>query len=336
DGVAGGAGDLVDDDPLLAGDLVQQRGLAHVRAADQGDPARTAHGGAEGLRGRLRQRLEDLVQHVAGAAAVQGGHRVGLAEAEGPQVGGVGLAARAVHLVGAQHDRLARLAQQPDDGLVGVGGADLGDHHEHHGVRGLDGVLRLSGDGGVDAEDVLLPAAGVDDLEAAAGPLGLVGDPVPGDTGLVLDDGLAAADDAVHEGRLADIGAANDGEYGERAVSGGLDGALHVLEVEALLRGELHELRVLGVAERPVVVLGRALVGVRAAGVDVAVPEGRPSCLIVVFGGAPGHGHATAQGRSAPGEAPRVLQVRGELLLYAFGGRVQRLAGAPSAAVAGL
>src|SRR5690606_2281517 len=164
----------------------------------------------------------------------------------------------------------------------------------------------------------------------------LVGDPVPGDTGLVLDDGLAAADDAVHEGRLADIGAANDGEYGERAVSGGLDGALHVLEVEALLRGELHELRVLGVAERPVVVLGRALVGVRAVGLDVVVHEVRTSSFIVVVGGAPGHGHATTQCRSAPGEAPRVLQVRGELLLDAFGGRVQRLAGAPSAAVAGL
>ena len=170
---------------------------------------------------------------------------------------GVGLAARAVDLVGAEHDGLAGPAQQLDDGLVGVGGADRGVHDEDDRVGGLDRVLGLGGDGGVDAEDVLLPAAGVDDLEAAACPLGLVGDAVAGDAGLVLDDGLAAADDAVHQGRLADIRAADDGEDGQRAVAGLLDRALDVLGVEALFRGELHELRVLGVAK-----LLRAVAGV--------------------------------------------------------------------------
>ncbi|MDQ1020708.1 hypothetical protein QFZ43_007257 [Streptomyces afghaniensis] len=131
------------------------------------------------------------------------------------------------------------------------------------------------------------PAAGVDDLEAAARPLGLVGHTVASDTGLVLDDGLAAADDAVHQGRLADIGAADHGEDGQRAVPGRLDRDLDVLEVEALLRGELHELRVLGVAERPVVVLGRAFVGVRAVGLGVVVHEVRTSSFIVVVGGVP-------------------------------------------------
>ena len=42
DGVAGGAGELVDDDALLAGGLVQQRGLADVRAAEDRDAARAA------------------------------------------------------------------------------------------------------------------------------------------------------------------------------------------------------------------------------------------------------------------------------------------------------
>ncbi|CAM5711636.1 hypothetical protein SVIOM342S_05728 [Streptomyces violaceorubidus] len=207
-----------------------------------------------------------------------------LAEAQRPQVGGVRLAARAVDLVGAQHDGLAGLAQQPDDRLVGVGGTDLGVHDEDDRVGGLDGVLGLGGDGGVDAQDVLLPAAGVDDLEAAARPLGLVGDAVAGDAGLVLDDRLTAADDAVHEGRLADIGAADDGEDGQRAVPGLLDRALDLLDVEALFGGQLHELRVLGVAERPVVVLLA-----RALGVDVVVHEVRTS-FIVVIGGAPGTG----------------------------------------------
>ncbi|GAA3101927.1 hypothetical protein GCM10017687_11310 [Streptomyces echinatus] len=106
--------------------------------------------------GGLRQRFQDGVQHVAGAAAVQGGDRVRLAEAEGPQVGRVRLAAQAVDLVGAQHDRLAGLAQQPYDGLVGVGRADLGVHDEDDGVGGLDRVLGLRGHRGVDTEDVLL------------------------------------------------------------------------------------------------------------------------------------------------------------------------------------
>ncbi len=281
DRVAGGAGQLVDDDALLAGHLVEQRGLADVGAADQGDAARAADGGAEGLCRGLGERLQHLVQHVAGAAAVQRGDGVRLPQTQRPQVGGVGLAARAVDLVGAQHDRLAGLAQQPYDGLVGVGGADLGVHDEHHRVGGLDGVLGLRGHGRVDAEDVLLPAAGVDDLEAAARPLGLVGDAVTGDTGLVLDDGLAAADDPVHQGRLADIGAADDGEDGQRAVPGLLDRALDLLDVEALFGGQLHELRVLGVAERPVVVLLA-----RALGVDVVVHEVRTS-FIVVIGGNP-------------------------------------------------
>ena len=42
DRVAGGAGQLVDDDALLARGLVQQAGLADVRPAEDRDPARAA------------------------------------------------------------------------------------------------------------------------------------------------------------------------------------------------------------------------------------------------------------------------------------------------------
>ncbi len=270
DRVTGGAGQFVDDDPVLARDPVQQGGLADVRAADQGDPAGAAERGAELLGRGVRQGLQDRVQHVAGAAAVQRGDRVGLAEAQRPQGGGVGLAALAVDLVGAQDDGLAGPAQQLDDGLVGVGGADGGVDDEDDRVGRLDGVLGLGGDGGVEAQHVLLPAAGVDDLEAASGPFGLVADAVAGDAGLVLHDGLAAADDPVHQGRLADIGAADHGEHGERAVTGLAEGALDLLGVEALLRGELHELRVLGIAKFSVLVA-------RAVGVNLVVHEVRSS-----------------------------------------------------------
>ncbi|MCZ1005175.1 hypothetical protein O1M63_57060 [Streptomyces mirabilis] len=65
-----------------------------------------------------------------------------------------------------------------------------------------------------------------------------------------------------------------------------VDRALDVLDVEALFRGELHELRVLGIAKRPVLVLGRAG---RAVGLDVVVHEVRTSSFIVVIGGPPAY-----------------------------------------------
>ncbi len=176
---------------------------------------------------------------------MQGGDRVGLAQAERPEVGGLGLGGLAVDLVGAEHGRLAGPADDLDQGLVGVGGTDGGVDHEQHRVGLLDTQLGLGGDHGVDAEDVDLPAAGVDDLEAAAVPGGLVADAVAGDAGLVLDDGLATADDAVDQGRLADVRAADDGQHRKRGV-GAVAEAVDVVEVEALLGGERHELGVVG------------------------------------------------------------------------------------------
>ena len=151
---------------------------------------------------------------------MQGRDRPGLAEAEVPQRRGVGLGALVVDLVGDQDDRLAGAAQQLDDGLVVVGGADRGVDDEQHGVGEVDGDLGLLGDAQVDARGVDLPAAGVDEGEPAAGPLGVVGDAVAGDAGDVLDDGLAAAEDAVDEGGLADVRAADDGDDRQRAAVG--------------------------------------------------------------------------------------------------------------------
>ena len=62
-----------------------------------------------------------------------------------------------------------------------------------------------------------VPAAGVHDGEGAAVPGGVVGHPVAGHAGHVLDDGLAAADDPVDQRRLADVGAADHREHGDRA-----------------------------------------------------------------------------------------------------------------------
>ena len=51
---------------------------------------------------------------------MQCGDGKGLAEAEVPQRVGLGLGALVVDLVGGEDDRLAGLAEDPDDRLVGV------------------------------------------------------------------------------------------------------------------------------------------------------------------------------------------------------------------------
>ncbi len=145
DRVDGGAGDRVDDDAVLPGELVEQAGLADVGLAEQRDATR-ADGGGEGLPRRLREGVEDGVEQVAAPPAVQGGDRVRLPEAEVPRARRLGLGALVVDLVRGQHDRLPGLAQHLDDRLVGVGDADRRVDDEQDGVGGVDGELGLGGD----------------------------------------------------------------------------------------------------------------------------------------------------------------------------------------------
>ena len=142
---------------------------------------------------------------------------VRLAQPEVPQPVGLGLGALVVDLVGGEHDRLVRLAQDLDDRLVGVGDPDRRVDHEQHRVGEPDRDLGLGRDPLGQAAGVGVPAAGVDDGEGAAVPVGVVGDPVAGHARHVLDDRLAAADDPVDQRGLADVGAADDGEDGNRA-----------------------------------------------------------------------------------------------------------------------
>ena len=167
DRVAGGAGQLVDDDPLLPRGLVQQAGLADVRAARGSRPG-AARRPRPWRRRRLGQHLHDLVEQVGDAAAVHRGDRLRLAEPEAPQRGGLRLLPDVVDLVGDQDHRLPGRAQHLHDVLVGGGGAHRGVDDEQHDVGEVDGDLGLRGDGGVDAAGIGLPAAGVDDGELGA------------------------------------------------------------------------------------------------------------------------------------------------------------------------
>jgi len=59
-------------------------------------------------------------------------------------------------------------------------------------------------------------AAGVDDFQRAAQPLGFAINAVAGDPRLVGDDGAARPSEAVEEGRFADVGPADDDERWQR------------------------------------------------------------------------------------------------------------------------
>ena len=213
DRVDGGAGHVVDDHPLPAGDLVQQARLADVRLADDRHPARSAlH--RRGFARRLRNRRQDRVQQVPAPPAVQRGHRERLTQSEVPHRRRFGLRALVVDLVRRQHHRLLAPPQDLDHGLVDILGADRGVDHEDDRVRRGDGQLGLLGDLGGHALGVGRPATGVDQHELPAVPVRVVGHPVPGHSRDVLDDGFAAADDPVDQRRLADVGTADDGDDG--------------------------------------------------------------------------------------------------------------------------
>ncbi len=94
---------------------------------------------------------------------------------------------------------------------------------------------------------VRLPAAGVQDGEPLPVPQPVVGDPIAGDAGDVLHDRLAAADDPIDQGRLADVGPADDGDHRRRAtrllVAVGLVPVLPGGELTLVRPGAIHPSR---------------------------------------------------------------------------------------------
>ena len=145
-----------------------------------------------------------------------GGDRHRLAEAEPVGLDQAGRAGAALAFVRGQHDRLRDPPQHV--GEVGVERRDPGagvDQHQQH-VGLVDGACGLD----LHAAGQRLPALvleprGVDRLEGKAqeAPLALAA--VAGHAGRRVHQGLAAADEAVEKGRLADIGPPDDGD-GER------------------------------------------------------------------------------------------------------------------------
>ena len=141
---------------------------------------------------------------------MQGGHRERFAEAELPHGSRFRLGALIVDLVGGQNHGLSAATQHLHDSLVDVLRANGGIDNKDHGIRSCDGEFGLFCDLGGHSLRIRSPATCVYQHKLPPVPCGVVGDPVAGYPGHVLDHSLPPTDHAVHQGRLTDIGSANN------------------------------------------------------------------------------------------------------------------------------
>lgn len=230
DGVASGAGDFADNGAFVVEDGVEEGGFADVGAADDGeaDAARVGvgvvvFGVGIGWFGGWAEGGFDGVDELGDAPAVFCAEAADGFEAEACEVCGDEVVFGVVGFIDAEDDWFALAAELFGDALVDGVHAGEGVDDEDDEVGGGDGDVCFGADDG--AEVVVeggSDAAGVHDGDGEGSVFETGGEAVAGDAGSVVDDGDAAAGEAVEEGGFADIGAADDGDD---AVAAGEDGA---------------------------------------------------------------------------------------------------------------
>ena len=222
-GPSGGARHVVHHRTIGADQPVEQRALADVGPADDGNSRRRHVVGVpqrialvverdvdDRLAGALGQHAEQLVEQVAGTSAVQGADRLRLAEAQRQELPPVVLAAVVVGLVGHQDDGCLETTQPVGHRLVVLSEPHRGIDDEQHDVGLLDGGLHLAADLLVELVAAGQPPAGVDEHERHAQPLGLHLLAVASDPGTILHDGHLPTHDAIEQGALPHVGATDD------------------------------------------------------------------------------------------------------------------------------
>ena len=237
DRVAGGTGDVADDHPRRADQLVEERGLAHVRPAEDGD-ANLVGDALHALRRRqLGESLDDQVEQIAAAGAVDGGDGHGIAQPELVEDERSDVAALAVGLVGNENQRELLTAQDLGDLEVTGHHAGLGVDDEQRHVGLGEGRTCLGGDlVGHHRLPAEIDTAGIDEAEELAVPLDVDVLAVARDTGLGVDDRIAAARQAVAERGLAHVRVADDGDDAEQRLLRQRLGLLFELLASALAR----------------------------------------------------------------------------------------------------
>jgi hypothetical protein len=217
DRVPRGARHLADDHPLFLEQPVDQRRLADVGPADDGDL------GLDRILGRLglgdRQPAGHGVEQIADARSVLRRDRHDRVEAQRVELDHAGLRLAIVGLVDGDDHRPAALPDGRGDLFVAGHQTVLavGDEHDQIGRR--DRAMALLKDELV--QRILAGAehaAGVDDGDVRTLPFGLGGDDVAGGAGDRRDDGAPRPGDAIEQRRLADIRPADEDDG---SISGG-------------------------------------------------------------------------------------------------------------------
>ncbi len=217
DRVAGGAGHVEGDHPLLAQQGIDQRALAHVGPPDDRYPWPPPLVGLLGFLGIGRQHD---VQHLPDAVAVGRGDHQRVATTQFEEIGGD---QGPFHAFGLVHDEVQRPSRPPeavgDRPVLGRrAGATV--RHEDEDVRLGDGVLGLSRHlmddsrlrGG-------LEAAGIDDQEGLAPESAVAVMTVPREPGLVGHQRVPGTGQAIEQRALADVRPADDDQGGFHAVT---------------------------------------------------------------------------------------------------------------------
>ena len=217
---------------VFTDEAVEECRLPDVRPPDDRD-VEDAVVDRRGFRSRLlvlvgrrgsRQGGDNRVEQFAREPSVHRRQRHRLAQPEPLERPNVDLAPLVVDLVDDDDDRRARVLEQTRDLriLLGDPGRDVDDEEDEigdpHGLGGLRAHLGsehrlLTGEAGVAFGQ---PPAGVNDEEAAPGPLGRQLPAIARDPRPLLDDRRAATDDAVHKSRFSDVRAPDDRDDGER------------------------------------------------------------------------------------------------------------------------
>ena len=172
-----------------------------------------------------RQRPDDRVEQVAGAAAVGRRDRVGLLPAERVELGGLELALLVVGLVDGDDHRLGRRGAGVRAASRSAGRRRRSSASTTNTMTSASAIASRACSwtrASIGSPGLELEPAGVDDDEPPAVPLGVAVEAVAGRPGAVLDDGRALADEPVEQRALADVRPADDGDDREaRACAAG-------------------------------------------------------------------------------------------------------------------
>ena len=194
DGVPRGPGGVGNHEPLLSEEPVDEGGFTDVGTTDDGDAQRVRN-----LLGDSWDTLDEDVQHVPRILAIQRRYWDGIAGTELIKLEKVGRG-WIVDLIGNQHPRLPRLPEQLDYPRVARMQSRLRIDDEHQQIRFVNRLENLALDLDIHRNTwIIRQAAGINQPELPAIPLGSGKMSIARCPGFLADDGVVLTDDAVEQ-----------------------------------------------------------------------------------------------------------------------------------------